>query len=61
MNTVQTQQHDHLTALLHYGGSDAATLRYCPDAVTLLLLECLFHEVLGLILVDVERKILNKN
>ena len=56
MNTVQTQQHDHHTALLHYGGNDAATLRYCPDAVTLLLLECLFHEVLGLIQVDVEKK-----
>ena len=30
----------HPTALLHHGGDDAATLRHCPDAVTLLLLVC---------------------
>ena len=38
--------------LLHYGGDDAATLRYYPDAVTLLLLLCFFHKIPALILVD---------
>ena len=44
----------HQTALLHYGGDDAATLRYCPDAITLLLV-CLFHKISGLVLVDLEK------
>ena len=44
------------TVLLHNGGDDAATLRYCPDAATLLLLVCLFHKVPGLILVVLEKK-----
>ena len=34
----------HQTALLNYGGDDPATLRCCPNAVTLLLL-CLFHKM----------------
>ena len=42
--------------MLHYGGDDAATLRYCPDARTLLLV-CLFHNNSGLILVDLEKKV----
>ena len=45
----------HQTALLHYGGDDAATLRNCPDAITLLLV-CLFHKISGLILVDLKKK-----
>ena len=45
----------HQTALLHDGGDVAATLRYCPDAITLLLV-CLFHKISGLILVHLEKK-----
>ena len=46
----------HQTALLHNGGDDAATLRNCPEAITLLL-AWLFHENSGLILVDLEKKV----
>ena len=40
----------HQTALLNYGGDDAATLRYCPDAVKPLLLLCLFLKIPALML-----------
>ena len=43
--------------MLHDGGDDAATLKYCPYAVTLLLLECLFLQIPGLILVKFGKKI----
>ena len=42
--------------MLHYGGDDAATLQYCPDAITLLLV-CLFHKISGLVLVDLEKNV----
>ena len=41
----------HQADLLHHG-DNAATLQYCPEAVTLLMLVCLFHKVPGSILVD---------
>ena len=50
----------HQTALLNCGGDDAANLRYCPDAVTLLLLLCLFQKIPALIQVDLVKNYVNK-